>query len=87
MTEKLQLQTQQIWNHLQESYAQLALATTNVEMAQENLTLSQRNYQAGLIGLSELLEAQTLYQQSLDQQNDQKIAYLTALERYRQYTK
>ncbi len=87
LTEKLQLQTQQLWNHLQESYAQLALATANVEMAQENLTLSQRNYQAGLIGLSELLEAQTLYQQSLDQQNDQKIAYLTALKRYRQYTK
>ena len=86
MTEKLQLQTQQIWNHLQESYVQLALATTNVEMAQENLTLSQRNYQAGLIGLSELLEAQTLYQQSLDQQNDQKIAYLTALKRYQKYT-
>ena len=87
LTQKLQLQTQQAWNQLQESHAQLLLANAAVENARENLALSQKNYQAGLVSLSDLLEAQTIYQQSLDQQNDQKIAYLMAVKRYLQYTK
>lgn len=85
LTEKLGLQTQQAWNELEEAYSQVALADTTLENARQNMTLAQQNFHAGLISLSELLEAQTLFRQAIDQQCDARITYRIKLSRYKQY--
>lgn len=85
LTEKLGLQAQQAWNELEEAYSQVALADTTLENAQKNMTVAQQNFHAGLISLSELLEAQTLYRQAIDQQCDARITYRIKLSRYKQY--
>lgn len=84
LTEKMELQTRQAWNEVEEAYSQVKLSESTVYNAEQNLTLSKQNYSAGLISLSELLEAQTIYRQALDQQCDNKIAYKVKLTRYKQ---
>lgn len=87
LTEKMALQTQQAWNELQESYHQTLLADKAVETARDNMTVCHHNYMAGLISICELLEAQVLYRQAVDQSNDYRIAYRVALTKYRQFTR
>ncbi|MBO4488040.1 MAG: TolC family protein [Bacteroidales bacterium] len=83
-TEKMSLETMQVWNNLQERYAQIGLAEVTVAEAEANLQTVRQNYQAGLSSVSDLLEAQALYQQALDQQTDMRIDYRMAEVRYRQ---
>lgn len=87
LTEKMNLQTQQIWNELEETYKQIDLANATVENASQNLKVATQNYQAGLIPLSDLLEAQTLYRQAVDQQSEELITYQIKLNKYQQLTK
>ncbi|MDO4190132.1 MAG: TolC family protein [Bacteroidales bacterium] len=87
LNEKMQLQTQQAWNELQEAYHQTLLAEQAVNTARDNMNVCYHNYQAGLISLSELLEAQVLYRQAVDQRNDYRIAYRVSLTKYRQLTR
>ena len=84
LTEKMSLETTQAWNNLQERYAQLGLAEVSVAEADANLQTVRQNYRAGLASVSDLLEAQALYQQALDQQTDMRIDYRMAEVRYRQ---
>lgn len=83
LTQKMVLETQQAWFNVQEANSQVLLSETAVRDAETNWQSSQVNYQAGLIPISELLEAQTLYRQAQDQLIDAKISYRTALLRYR----
>ncbi|MGN0187022.1 MAG: TolC family protein [Paludibacteraceae bacterium] len=87
MTEQMRLQTQKAWNELLETYAQIGIADETCTDARQNLDIATQNYRAGLVPLSELLEAQTLLQQAIDQRNDARIDYQIALTRYRQLTK
>ncbi len=87
LSEKMQLQTTQAWNELQEAYHQTLLAEQAVNTARDNMTVCYHNYQAGLISISELLESQVLYRQAVDQRNDYRIAYRVSLTKYRQYTR
>ena len=84
LTEKMSLETNQAWNNLQERYAQMDLAEVTVAEADANLQTVSQNYHAGLASVSDLLEAQALYQQALDQQIDMRIDYRMAEVRYRQ---
>ena len=84
LTEKIDLQIRQAWNELQEGYQQIALAEETVSNAQQNLTVTLQNYQAGLISISELLEAQVTHRQALDQQCNERIAYQIKLTKYKQ---
>ncbi len=79
----LQLQMQQTWNEVEETYNQIALKTEAVEEAQENLISTQHYYEAGMVSLSDFLEAQTLLQQSRDQYIEQCITYKVKLMQYR----
>jgi outer membrane protein TolC len=63
----LRLQMQQINNELNEAYQQILLAQKSITSAEENLHISQDNYNAGVTILSDLLDAQNLLQQSNDQ--------------------
>ena len=83
LTEKMSLQTRQAWNELTEAYLQLDIADETVAAAAENLKIATDNFHAGLVPLSELLEAETIHRQAVDQCCDAKIAYKIKLARYR----
>ena len=83
LTEKMSLQTHQAWNELTEAYTQIDIADETVAAAAENLKIAADNFHAGLVPLSELLEAETLHRQAVDQSCDAKIAYKIKMARYR----
>ncbi len=84
--ELLKIKMQSAWNSLEESYQQLQLAQRSIEQAEENLRLNRDYYNAGMSKMSDLLEAQMLYQQSCDKRTDAFADYQTKLLEYRQAT-
>ena len=68
--ELLKIRMQNAWNGVQEAYQQLLLAQRSIEQAEENLRLNRDYYRAGTSKMSDLLEAQMLYQQSCDKHTD-----------------
>ena len=74
---------QKAWNDVDESYQQLALAQKSIEQAEENLRLNRNFYQAGTSKMSDLLQAQLLYQQALDKRTDAFAEYQNKLLEYR----
>ena len=77
---------QQLWNELEESYKQVELAGKSVTSATENVRLNSDYYAAGTIALSDLLDAQTILQQSRDQYTEACTNYLTKRTKYLQVT-
>ena len=84
--ELLKIRMQSAWNSVEESYQQLLLANRSIEQAEENLRLNRDYYNAGLSKMSDLLEAQLLYQQSCDKRTDAFADYQNKLLEYRQAT-
>ncbi len=84
LAQKMELQTNQAWFALQQSWQQIDLAKSNVEQAEANLKITKDYYEAGLSTLSELLEAQTLLKSIRDEYVDCCIAYKINLLKYRQ---
>lgn len=77
---------QQTWNDVTKAQNQLKLAQQSIEQARENLRIYTNTYRAGTATMSDLLQAQLLYQQSRDRATDAYIALQTALLSYRQAT-
>ncbi len=84
--ELLKIRMQKAWNNVEEAYKQLLLAQRSIEQAQENLRLHRDYYRAGISRMSDLLEAQLLYQQSLDKHTDAFANYHNKLLEYRHST-
>ena len=84
--ELLKIRMQSAWNNLEESYQQLQLAQLSIEQSEENLRLNRDYYNAGISKMSDLLEAQMLYQQSCDKRTDAFADYQNKLLEYRQAT-
>lgn len=82
-SELLKIKMQQAWNDVNTSYRQLSIAHRNIEQATENLRLNQDYYKAGISKMSDLLEAQLLYQQACDKRTDAYIEYQNSLLEYR----
>ena len=82
----LKIRMQKAWNDVQESYQQLGIARQSIEQAEENLRLNRNYYKAGTCRMSDLLEAQLLYQQSCDKHTDAYADYQNKLLEYRQAT-
>lgn len=80
----LQIRMQNAWNNVDESYQQLLLAQRSIEQAEENLRLNRNYYNAGTSKMSDLLEAQMLYQQACDKRTDAFADYQNKLLEYRQ---
>lgn len=64
--ELLVIRMQHAWNDLNDAYKQIGIARLSIEQADENLRLNNDYYAAGTCTMSDLLNAQTLYQQSRD---------------------
>ena len=82
----LKIRMQNAWNNVEEARQQLQIAQRSIEQAEENLRLNRDYYKAGTSKMSDLLEAQLFYQQSLDRRTDAFANYQNKLLEYRQAT-
>lgn len=82
----LLLQMQNLWNELNERYAQVQLAQKSIAVAEENVRISEDHYKAGISILSDLLDAQNLLQQSRDQYVEAATEYCVKRAEYRRAT-
>jgi len=82
--ELLEIRMQNARNEVEEAYQQLQLAQRSIEQAEENLRLNRDYYRAGTSRMSDLLEAQLLYQQACDKHTDAFAEYQNKLLEYRQ---
>ena len=83
-SELLMLQINQADNEVKESFDQVQLAQKSVEQAQENLKVTNDNYRSGNISISDLLEAQALFQSSNDNLTNSRCNYQIAMSKYLQ---
>lgn len=65
-SEMLIIRMRKAWNDMNDAYKQVSIAQESIEQSEENLRLNTDYYQAGTATISDLLDAQTLYQQSRD---------------------
>ena len=65
-SELLVINMQNTWNAMTNAYTQVQIAIESIGQATENLRLQTDYYHDGTCTMSDLLEAQTLYQQSRD---------------------
>lgn len=65
-SELLMVKMRKAWNDLNDAYKQVAIAQESITQSEENLRLNTDYYEAGTVAISDLLDAQTLYQQSRD---------------------
>lgn len=83
-SELLMIRMQKAYNDVEEARQQLNIAQRSIEQAEENLRLNRNFYQAGTSKMSDLLEAQLLYQQARDKQTDAVANYYNKRLEYRQ---
>lgn len=74
--QKILLQMQKYRNMLDEAYNKALLAKQAIETAQENVKLNSDSYKSGLSIISDLIDAQSLLQQSRDRYTEAYTDYL-----------
>jgi outer membrane protein TolC len=77
---------QHLWNEVKDSYQQILIAQNSIEQSTENLRLNRNYYQAGTSTMSDLLDAQQLYQQSRDELVEKYSQFKIKVLEYRQAT-
>lgn len=82
----LMIKMQQAWNDLEDSYKQILLARRSIEQATENLRLNENYYKAGTSSMSDLLDAQSMFQQGKDKYVDAYAQYQMQILEYLQAT-
>ena len=87
LTEKMELQTNQAWFNLEQSWLRISMAQTALNDAEANMKITQDYYDAGLVALSDVLEAQTLLKKSRDELTDSRVEYRVNLVKYKLLTK
>ncbi len=80
----LQINIQSAWNSVIEARKQLDIAQRSIEQADENLRMNRDFYRVGTSKMSDLLEAQLLYQQAQDKRIDALADYQMKITAYRQ---
>lgn len=64
LTEQMQLELAQAVNNYTEAQTELSITERSMEQAEENMRLARQQYDAGMEPLSQLLDAQALWQQA-----------------------
>lgn len=64
LTEQMQLELAQASNNFDEAQTELRITQRSLEQAEENMRLARQQYDAGLEPLSQLLDAQAMWQQA-----------------------
>jgi outer membrane protein TolC len=75
-SELLLLQIEKAYMDMNESYSQILVAESTEEQAEEHLKVTRDNFDAGVIGTSDLLEAQAMRQDAQDAVVDVKTVYM-----------
>ncbi len=83
-SELLALQITQVQNELNQNFFNIGNAEKSLAQARENLKVTRDNYDAGVTGMSDLLEAQSVYQGALDRLTEAKCNYQISRARYMQ---
>lgn len=83
-SELLALQITQLQNELNQNYFQIGNAEKSLEQAQENLKVTKDNYDAGITGMSDLLEAQSMCQSAFNSLTEAKCNYQISMAKYMQ---
>lgn len=84
--ELLVIRMKNAWNGVNEAYEQMKIARLSIEQSTENLRLNTDYYKAGTCTMSDLLDAQTLYQQSRDKYVESYTDYELKKREYLQVT-
>lgn len=87
LIQKMYLETMQAWYNLDDAYSQHQLSALALQEAEANLHDVKADYDAGLVPVSDLLEAQTLLLQAKNQLTDALIDLKIKAERYKMLTK
>ncbi len=82
--QKLVINMDNCWSNVETSYKQLEVNRLSIEQSEVNLNEKNQFYKAGMITMSDLLEAQTIYQKSCDSYVDAFIDYQLSFLKYRQ---
>lgn len=85
-SELLVIRMRKAWNDLNDAYKQIAIAQEAIGQSEENLRLNTDYYQVGMSTISDLLDAQTLYQQSRDRYVESVANYQVKKREYMQAT-
>ncbi len=80
----LKIRIQKSWNDLDDAYKQLLIAQKSIEQSEENLRVNRNQYQSGTINMSDLLQAETLYQDCCDKYTDAYSQYHIKIIEYKQ---
>ena len=85
-SEMFMIRMRQSWNDLNDAYKQVGIALTSIDQATENLRMQSDYYAAGTCTMSDLLDAQTLFQQSRDKYVEAYAQYEVKKREYLQAT-
>lgn len=70
------------WSNLLEAYQQIQVAQASVQQAEENLRMSNDQFRAGTLTLSDLLDAETLHRQAQNNLSSAQASYAVRLSDY-----
>lgn len=87
LLQKMYLEVMQAWNNVGDAYSQYQLTGMSLQDAEANLRDVKADYDAGLVPVSDLLEAQTLYMQAQNERTDALIDLKIKAERYNTLTR
>ena len=82
LTSQLLLQVRQLWLGLTVAWDKMMVAQETMDLAQKTVDQLTGRYEAGLVPMSELLQAQTILRQSTEAYIDSQIEYSAALTAY-----
>jgi outer membrane protein TolC len=86
LLQKMYLEVMQAWNNVGDACSQYQLTGMSLQDAEANLRDVKADYDAGLVPVSDLLEAQTLYMQAQNERTDALIDLKIKVERYKTLT-
>ena len=86
LSEQMELRVTHNFNTLIESYEQIKLSRESIVQAEENLRMFREQYEAGTVQITDLMDAQTLLQQSSNSETEALIAYQMARGNYLKLT-
>lgn len=79
----LQLNMQNKWDEVTAAHRKMEIAMQSIAQSTENLRLNRLYYEAGTATITDLLEAETLHRQSLDDYSASYGNFRTAIAEYR----
>ncbi|MDD2965300.1 MAG: TolC family protein [Bacteroidales bacterium] len=85
-SEKLLIQQKTAYNTLNEMWSRVSLSAVAYAEAEEHLKVVTDNHRAGMVSMSDLLDAQAMWQQANQQKAEARYSYLIEMAQYKSLT-